>query len=73
MKIELEKLLGKKAREITFYEEIQKMINFANKKNDKDTYKRLAEHYTTLTQVDGIREDALKVAKYFSDKAAEMK
>lgn len=73
MNIDLEKLLDKKKKEITFYEDTKEMIDFAEKKNDKDIYERFAEHFTTLAQIDGIKEDMLKVAKYFYDRANDHK
>jgi hypothetical protein len=70
--VDLEKLLGKKKIEIPFYEDTKRMIDFAEQKDERKFYLILANHYGSLTQLDGLREDMKKVESYLRQKSKGM-
>jgi len=74
----LEEITGKKPIEIAFYEDTKRVLEEAEEKASKLSPSKaeahfisLGEHYKTLAQIDGIRDDMKAVSKHLFNRALD--
>lgn len=72
----MEEIIGKPAKEISFYDELTEMLRYIeniepvlNPLDREPLFRRMAQHYASLAQLDGIRSDCRKMAEYFEERA----
>lgn len=74
----VEEIIGKSPKEISFYSELAEMIRYIDNLGQtlqpldrEPLFRRMAQHYSSLAQLDGIRGDMSKIAEYFEQQASE--
>ena len=74
----LEEITGKKPIEIAFYEDTKRMLEEAEEKakslspsEAEAHFISKGEHYKSLAQIDGIREDMKAVSKHLFNRALD--